>query len=198
MLSHHPTDGKHKVKARNLMRGAGYKLNHGGKAYSEAHDDQKQDPKLIESSVGGHDPKSMNHGRNYSNLKTLKAGGIASGEKSHHRSDKTPRKAKAGGKQAHTKINIMVAPGKSGGGMPSPGGMPLPPIAPIGAAPRPPMAPGTAPPMARPGMMPPPVAKHGGKLKSGGRAIGRYDDGAGSGEGRLEKVKNYKKNVKKD
>lgn len=196
MLSHHPTNGKHKVKARSMIRGAGYKLKHGGKAYSEAHEDQEQDPKLLESAVGGHNPKSMNHGRNFSNLKTLKTGGIAASEKSHHRADKAPRKAKAGGKQAHTKINIMVAPGKSGG---MAGGAPpaLPPITPMSMPQRPPMAPGTAPPMARPGMSPQ-IAKHGGKLKSGGRAIGHYTAGAGSGEGREEKIKNYKKNVKKD
>ena len=56
--------------------------------------------------------------------------------------------------------------------------------------PRPPVSPGIAAPMMRQGMMPQAV-------KTGGKINGRYDAGAGSGEGRLEKEKNYKKSVKK-
>lgn len=190
----HGTDGKHKAKVRSVLRSGGYKLKRGGRAYSEAHEDQKQDPKLLESSVQEHE-SNMNHGRNYSNLKTLKSGGIASAEKSVHRADKTSRKASKGGKQAHTKINIAVMPHpSSGAGAVNP--PPLPAVSPMGGmAPHPPMAPGVMPPMGRPGMSPQ-VVKRGGKIF--GKKIGHYEAGAGSGEGRLEKEKNYKKNIKKD
>lgn len=191
----HALDGKHKVKARNMMRSAGYRLKRasGGRAYTTAHADEKPDMKVEETPVTGHKSESK--------LK-LKTGGMASHEKSHARLDKSPRAklAKGGKAKPHTKINIMVAPGHSGGGAPGMGAMGagamppmMPPPAAIGApgmAPRPPMGPGTAPPMARPGMMPQ-MAKKGGKIVDG--KIGHYTAGAASGVGREEKTENQKK-----
>ena len=193
----HGTDGKHKVKAHNMLRDSGYSVKRaaGGSAYSEAHADVKQDKKLVQDAVNQHE--SHDHpGTKHTKLK-LKSGGIASNERSHQRLDHKPRLAKGG--KPHTKINIMVAPGGHSDGMrPLAGGpvgagaaLPSPaPIAPPQLAGRPPMAPGVAPPMARAGMSPQ-VLKRGGKAVNG--KIGHYDAGAGSGVGREEKAENYRK-----
>jgi hypothetical protein len=179
----HGMDGSHKAKVGKVIRSAGYRIKKsgGGAAcmknggYSAAHS--------VAAPTRG-EPETPST--------KLKSGGVAAAEKSMKRADKSSRsKLKSGGKSPHTKINIIVAPGKSA----SPSGAPpaLPPIAPGAMAPKPPMAPGTVPPMAGPGMRSP-VMKAGGRMKK----IGHYEAGAGSGVGREEKVANYKKNVKKD
>ena len=185
----HGMDGKHKSKAHSMMRGAGYSVKRASGGSSEAHD-VAQDKKLVKKAVAEHEEHD-HKGEAKTKLK-LKSGGIAAGEKSEHRPDKKSRMAK-GGKAHHTKINILVAPGKSDGSAPAVPSAPMAP--PIGApqmAPRPPVVPGTAPAMMRPGMMPQ-------SIKTGGKVMkaGHYDAGAGSGVGREEKAENYKKSVKR-
>lgn len=178
----HGMDGSHKAKVGKVIRSAGYPMKRaaGGRCmknggYSAAHE--------VTAPTQG-EPKSLST--------KLKSGGIAAAEKSMKRVDKSSRSKLAKGGKPHTKINIMVAPGKSSSTPMAPPA--LPPIAPGGGmAPKPPMGPGTVPPMAAQGMRPP-VMKSGGRMKK----IGHYDAGAGSGVGREEKVENYKKNVKKD
>lgn len=181
----HGMDGSHKAKVRDVIRSAGYRVkkasggatcmkNGGYSAASKATAPTRVEPET---------PSTK-----------LKSGGVAAAEKSMKRADKSPRSKLAKGGKPHTKINIMVAPGKSASAPMAPPA--LPPIVPGGGmAPRPPMAPGTAPPMASQGMRPP-VMKSGGRMS--GKKIGHYTAGAASGVGREEKVENYKKNVKKD
>jgi hypothetical protein len=180
----HGMDGSHKAKVGRVIRSAGYPMKRaaGGRCmknggYSAAH--------AVTAPTKG-EPETPST--------KLKSGGVAAAEKSAHRADKSSRSKLAKGGKPHTKINIMVAPGKSASAPMAPPA--LPPIAPMGGpAPRPPMAPGVAPPMMRPGMMPS-AMKAGGRAKD--RKIGHYEAGAGSGVGREEKAENYKKNVKKD
>lgn len=186
----HGTDGKHKTKANHMLRGAGYRAKRAyGGGFSEASKSTPATKGEVIKAV--HEHETQEHGGKHSKLK-LKDGGCATGGKPESRPDKKPRLAK-GGKSPHTKINIMVAPGKGDAApMPTAGAAIPPPQMP----PRPPMAPGVAPPMMAPGMRPP-TMKTGGKLKSGGKAvdgkIGKYTAGAGSGEGREEKTANQKK-----
>jgi hypothetical protein len=175
----HATDGKHRTKAHNMLRGAGYaaKRSSGG-GFSEAHKVKA----IVKDAVTQHE--NHEHDGKHTKLK-LKSGGIAAAEKSGSRPDKKSR-LKGGGKP-HTKINIMVAPGRGDAApMPSVGA----PIPPPQMAPRPPMAPGVAPPMMNAGMRPP-TMKKGGKVVDG--KIGHYTAGAASGEGREEKTANQKK-----
>ena len=88
------------------------------------------------------------------------------------------KRAHGGKVKGKTQVNVIVPHGGAGG------------LGPMAAAPRPPMAPpaglpGGVPPMggAAAPMRPPVMAARGGRIK--------YDAGAGTGEGRLEKVKNY-------
>lgn len=192
----HKMDGKHKVKVGNLLRKSGYKMKRGGSAFSEA---------AVEDAVakGVHQHEQNDHPGTKKTKMKFAAGGCVPGEKNGGRADKKSR-LKHGGKSKapHTKINIMVAPGKSDsapsmGAAPGLGAMPGAAMArpPMPMSPVPPMG-GPPPPMMGMGAQRPPGLKTGGRAKSG-KQIGHYDAGAGSGEGREEKIKNYKKTARK-
>lgn len=136
-------------------------------------------------------------------------------EHDHKGSEEHPEERKKGGRACYAEggsvkkkggekgnhVNVIIAGGHPGAGVP-PGGMP--PGAGM-APPRPPMAPppgaGAPPPgMMKPPMAPPPGAgglpgmpmrSHGGRTerKIGGRLA--LDEAAGGGAGRLEKIKSY-------
>lgn len=188
---------KHTKKARALLVRAGYKA--GG---SLRHPDEAEDKKLIGKAFKEHDAQL--HGGKRTKLK-LSDGGCAMGGEPRARGDRKPR-----GKHGHkTVVNVVV-----GRGAPDKQPVPVPvPVPPPGAGPV--LAGG--PPVPPPGMVPPgPLGqKHGGRsfkkggkvdsmrskikglpdgrLKRGGRAKAAVPmtAGAGGGEGRLQKIKDY-------
>lgn len=107
-------------------------------------------------------------------------GGMVEGEPSMGRLDRPARKGKGA-----TTVNVnIISPQKDAA-------PPMPPMMPPPDAAAPPMAgppPGPPPGPGGPGggMPMPPMGR-----KSGGRVFSQPDDGAGSGPGRLEKIKDY-------
>jgi len=158
--------------------------------------------------------------------KMIHADQKACGGKAMPRMDKYARGGKVKSKGHHTKINIIVAPkgGDHAGSppmMPPPGGPPPGAGAPPPMSPKAPMAPPPNP-MAggMPGMGGPPGMKHGGKVRprSGisspknlkewanyassntryaeGGKVTKYTAGAGTGEGRKQKIAHYGKRAR--
>jgi hypothetical protein len=104
-----------------------------------------------------------------------KTSGPIEGKKTKARLDR-PAYARGGSvKGKGTSVNIVIAPQ---GSSPPPAGMPVPPAA---GAPPLPLPPGV--PAGGPAAPPMPMRKRGGRVA--------YEAGAGSGDGRLEKIRNY-------
>lgn len=187
-------------KARDHLRRAGYKS--GGHV--------KED---VEKGVHEHEA-ALHKGEKKTKI-NLKHGGCADGGKPKHRADKLARGGKAKGKGGHGKVTVNVI--NAHGGHPPPRPVPVP-VPPPGAGAMPPGGPMAGPPPGAGPMPPPPDQGPGPGLKRGGRAhrakggqtstgrdkIGGLPDGhfrkggrtkhrkftagAGSAEGRLQKI----------
>jgi len=171
--AHEGTD--HRGKAEKLIGRTGYKR--GGAVDSDA----KQDEREVAAGVHKHE-RHMHPGEKETKLRD---GGHVEGSHTREHLAKRARGGKVGKKGA-THVNVIVAP--QGGGMHPPTASPIAQPAPA-MAPHPPMAapPGVMAP-ARP--MPPPMP---GMMRSRGGRLPRMEAGAGGGEGRIEKAREYGK-----
>jgi hypothetical protein len=177
MAFHHEREGR--KKARELIARTGHHLGKAGghmRTGGRSHDDDKgEDARMIKSALRQHE--NAEHGGKHERIR-LADGGSAGGDAGPRRADKG---ARGRGKDAKTKINIIMAPGHGAmppAGPPMGGAMPMPPPRPVPAAPPPPpagaMPPGAGmrPPMPPPGVGMPPGAAGAMPMmrKAGGRA----------------------------
>jgi len=182
--------GREASNIKSLLKGWRGNKAHGGKA---SHPDVAEDKALIKKMVKGEALKHRKHGGKMS---------VSDGELQGTRPTGGRLARATGGKtsKGKTNINIVISPHGAGqqpmGGMMPPNGMPRPPGQPV------PVAPPAAPPQGMPMPMPVPMPMGGGApsgapqmppmaRKHGGRTSYPIKDGAGGGEGRLEKVKAY-------